>query len=149
VQLDELLADAADFYAPEAEARAQSFNVSVTNCTIEGDRDLLFQAVTNLIDNAIKFAPEGGQIRADLTTSDAAAILQVRDNGPGVSEEHRPRLKERFFRAPATDATRGTGLGLTLVDAIVNAHGGTLTFSGGPGDFAVSMRLPFVRRAAV
>lgn len=148
VQLDEILADAADFYAPEAEARGQSFTVSVAPCTVEGDRDLLFQAVANLIDNALKFAPEGGQVRADLTVGGAAATLAVRDNGPGVPEELRPRLKERFFRAPGTEAKSGTGLGLTLVNAIAQAHGGSLKFSGGPGDFAASLCLPLARGAA-
>jgi signal transduction histidine kinase len=147
VQVDEILADAADFYAPEAEARGQSFNISVVPCMVEGDRDLLFQAVTNLIDNAIKFAPEGGQVRVDLTTAETEATVAVVDSGPGVAEEHWPRLAERFFRAPGAEAKDGTGLGLTLAKAIVEAHGGRLRFSGRPGAFTVAMILPLQARA--
>ena len=66
VQLDELVADAIEFYAPEAEARQQAIGASVTPCTIVGDRNLIFQAIANLLDNAMKFAPEAGEVHADL-----------------------------------------------------------------------------------
>ena len=70
------------------------------------------------------------------------AKLTVRDSGPGVDPEHRGRLTERFFRAPGSEAVAGTGLGLTLVDAIVTAHHGTLEFIGDGEGFAAVVQLP-------
>lgn len=142
VALDELVGDAVEFYAPEAEARRQSIGAAVTPCTIVGDRNLIFQAIANLLDNALKFAPEGGEVRADLEVEGSFAKLTVRDTGPGVEAEHRDRLTERFFRAPGSEAVAGTGLGLTLVEAIVSAHQGTLEFSSDNGGFSAFMRLP-------
>ena len=142
VKLDELVGDAVEFYAPEAETRRQVIGASVTPCTIVGDRNLIFQAIANLLDNALKFAPEGGEVRADLEVAGKMAKLTVRDSGPGVEAEHRGRLTERFFRAPGSEAVAGTGLGLTLVDASVTAHQGTLEFIGDGEGFAAVVRLP-------
>ena len=142
VQLDELVSDAVEFYAPEAEARKHALGASVTPCTIVGDRNLIFQAIANLLDNALKFAPDGGEVRADLEVEGRTAKLTVRDSGPGVEAEHRGRLTERFFRAPGSEAVPGTGLGLTLVGAIVAAHQGTLEFVDEGGGFAAVVRMP-------
>lgn len=142
VQLDELVADAIEFYAPEAEARGQDIAAGLVPCRVSGDRDLLFQAVTNLLDNAIKFAPEGGSVRARLHVEGSVVVLRVSDTGPGVAEPHRVRLSERFFRAPGSERVSGTGLGLTLTEAIVSAHHGTLAFDGSAGDFSAIVKLP-------
>jgi len=142
VQLDELVHDAVEFYAPEAETRKQSIGAAVTPCTVVGDRNLIFQAVANLLDNALKFAPEGGEVRVDLEVEGNVAKLTVRDSGPGVDAEHRERLTERFFRAPGVEAVAGTGLGLTLVQAIVTAHHGTLEFLDDGGGFSAVVSIP-------
>ena len=142
VALDELVSDAVEFYAPEAESRHQSLGVSVAPCIVVGDRDLIFQTVANLLDNAIKFAPERGEVRADLEVEGRMAKLTVLDNGPGVEEADRARLTERFFRAPGSEMVAGTGLGLTLANAIVTAHQGSLNFEGSAGRFAAILRLP-------
>ncbi len=142
VQLDELVHDAVEFYAPEAESRKQSISAAVTPCTIVGDRNLIFQAVANLLDNALKFAPAEGEVRADLEVEGRTAKLTVRDTGPGVDAEHRERLTERFFRAPGSEAVAGTGLGLTLVQAIVAAHQGMLEFGDGGEGFAAVVKMP-------
>lgn len=146
VQLDELVADAVEFYAPEAEARGQDIAANLSPCEVSADRDLLFQAVTNLLDNAIKFAPRGGSVRARLEIDGPMALLKISDTGPGVADEHRTRLSERFYRAPGSEGVGGTGLGLTLTEAIVTAHQGNLAFSGGAGDFTAEVRLPLVIR---
>lgn len=143
VQLDELVADAIDFYAPEAEARGQDIAAGLDPCRITGDRDLLFQAVANLLDNAIKFAPPGGSVRVRLEAEGPSALLAISDTGPGVAEEHRGKLSERFYRAPGSENVAGTGLGLTLASAIIGAHDGTLSYAGSAGDFAVIIQLPF------
>ena len=144
VQLDQLVGDAVEFYAPEAEARRQTIGASVTRCTVIGDRNLIFQAIANLIDNALKFAPEGGEVRADLEVEGSMAKLTVRDSGPGVEPEYHGRLTERFFRAPGAESVAGTGLGLTLVQAIVAAHQGTLEFADEGEGFAATVRIPLV-----
>jgi signal transduction histidine kinase len=142
VQLDALVSDAVELYEPEAEARQQRLSLSVTPCTVTGDRNLLFQAISNLIDNAIKFAPKGGEVSVELAANRGAATVKVTDSGPGVAEEHRERLTERFFRAPGSEAVAGTGLGLTLAQAIAEAHAGKLLFDGRAGAFSVALQLP-------
>lgn len=142
VQLDELVADAVEFYTPESEARGQDIAANLAPCRVSGDRDLLFQAVINLLDNAIKFAPQGGAVRVRLEIEGAMALLTISDTGPGVAEEHRSQLSERFYRAPGSESIGGTGLGLTLTEAIVTAHQGALGFTGDAGDFSVELRLP-------
>ena len=146
VQLDELVSDAIEFYLPEAEAKGQDIAASLTPCLIIGDRDLLFQAVANLLDNAIKFAPESGSIRTRLEIDGSSALLRISDTGPGVAPEHRERLTERFYRAPGSDAVAGTGLGLTLADAIATAHMGKLSFAGEGEGFEAILRLPLPER---
>jgi signal transduction histidine kinase len=142
IQLDELVHDAVEFYAPEAEARKQAIGAAVVPCSVVGDRNLIFQAIANLLDNALKFAPAGGEVRVDLEVEGRTAKLTVRDSGPGVDAEHRERLTERFFRAPGSESVAGTGLGLTLVQAIVAAHQGTLEFVDEGGGFAAVVRMP-------
>ena len=142
IQLDELVSDAVEFYAPEAETRQQSIGAAVVPCLIVGDRNLIFQAVANLIDNALKFAPPKGEVRADLEVEGPMAKLTMRDSGPGVDQEHHNRLTERFFRAPGSEGVAGTGLGLTLVEAIVTAHKGRLEFAGDARGFAAIIWLP-------
>jgi signal transduction histidine kinase len=142
VMLNELVADAVELYLPEAEARQQALTMDLDPCTISCDRDLLFQAVVNLIDNALKFAPPSGRIGVRSRCSHSAASLIVKDSGPGVPEEYRPRLTERFFRAPETNAIPGSGLGLALANAIIATHDGELSFSGPAGAFEALVKLP-------
>ena len=142
VQLDELIGDAVEFYEPEAEARRLKLRLSVTPSTVAGDRNLLFQAVSNLLDNAIKFGLAGGDVSVDLTADQTHANLTVTDSGPGVGEDHFERLTEQFFRAPGREGVPGTGLGLSLVKAIAAAHDGKLSFGGRPGAFKVMLAIP-------
>ena len=142
VQLDALVGDAVELYEPESEARGQHLSLTVDPCTVMGDRNLLFQAIANLLDNAIKFAPDGGEIGVELAVAGSEATVTVTDSGPGVGEQHQPRLTERFFRAPGSEDVTGTGLGLTLANAIAEAHDGTLTFGGSAGAFRAALSLP-------
>ena len=82
------------------------------------------------------------RMRVDVVAEFYARVQPVPGSGPGVDEEFRSRLTERFFRAPGSEGVAGTGLGLTLVQAIVNAHRGLLEFHDVDGDFAVIVRLP-------
>lgn len=107
--------------------------------TVAGDREELYEVVENLIDNAIKYGAEGGDIEIALGPATARpgfdAAFTVTDHGPGVAPEHVPRLTERFYRVDAESSRRkrGTGLGLAIVKHIVNRHHGQLQIRSQPG----------------
>jgi signal transduction histidine kinase len=96
---------------------------------LTGDRDLLLQAVANLLDNAVKFSPAGGRIHLSALASDDALRITVADEGPGLAAADRARAGERFFRADNARATPGYGLGLSLVRAVAGLHGGELSLA--------------------
>jgi signal transduction histidine kinase len=135
IDLTLLLADAVEFHMPGAEARGQRIESDVApGLTIEGDRNLIFQAVSNLLDNAIKYGGEGGAMRVAASRDGDRVRIAIADRGPGIAPEYRERVTERFFRVPATAAEPGTGLGLALVSAIVALHKGRMEIGdAGPG----------------
>ncbi len=94
--------------------------------TVIGDRTLLRQAISNLVDNAIKYTPAGGHVSVGLETTDTEAIIHVSDNGIGIAQENLVRLFEKFYRIKRreTGHIQGTGLGLALVKSIVERHDG-------------------------
>jgi signal transduction histidine kinase len=121
-------ADAVEFYLPAAELKGVSLTYRGNGpAPTSGDPVLLAQAVSNLIDNALKYVPPGGtvSVKAERGAGDAVEIA-VADNGPGVADSEKPRLVERFYRGDASRGTPGVGLGLSLVDAVARLHGGLL-----------------------
>jgi signal transduction histidine kinase len=100
---------------------------------VNGDRPRLEQVAANLIDNAVKFTPPGGRVDVALSRQDGTARLDVRDTGPGIPPQELPRIWDRLFRGDGSRGERGLGLGLSLVRAIVEAHGGTVTVDSEPG----------------
>ncbi|WP_052401495.1 sensor histidine kinase [Muricoccus aerilatus] len=130
LDLAPLLADAAELYDAIAEARGVALRVDLPeSLPLTGDRDLLLQAVANLLDNAVKFSPAGGIIRLSAGLSAGALRITVADEGPGLSPADRARAGERFFRADSARATPGYGLGLSLVRAVAGLHGGELVLA--------------------
>ncbi|MBI0536741.1 sensor histidine kinase [Roseomonas sp. KE2513] len=130
LDLAPLLADAAELYDAIAEARGVALRVDLPeSLPLTGDRDLLLQAVANLLDNAVKFSPAGGVIRLSAGLSAGALRITVADEGPGLSPADRARAGERFFRADSARATPGYGLGLSLVRAVAGLHGGELVLT--------------------
>ena len=111
-----------------AVARAQrrghglTFDVALESYAVIGDSNELERAVTNLLDNAVKFSPDGGTIHVAL----AGGTLTVADDGPGISDEDLPRIFDRFYRSDKARNTPGTGLGLSMVDHTISSHGGTV-----------------------
>lgn len=111
-----------------------------TNAVVLGDPDLLQIALRNLVDNALRYAPEAGEIRIEIRYADGRCTLAVLDNGPGVSEATLARLGERFFRG-APGKTEGNGLGLAIVARIAELHDAHLHLANQPdGGFAVSLQ---------
>ncbi|HKK14312.1 MAG TPA: sensor histidine kinase, partial [Gammaproteobacteria bacterium] len=102
---------------------------------IRGNRELLAQAVSNLLDNAIKYTPPGGTVTVQVRTGDdGGAELAVSDTGPGIPPEAREQVTERFVRLDPARSTSGNGLGLSLVKAVAGLHGGRLVLEdSGPG----------------
>lgn len=126
LDLPEVLRDAAEFYEAMAEAREQRLETALPGNMpiVVGDRDLLLQAVANLLDNAIKFTPPGGLIRLTARETEARIEIAVSDSGPGLSPQDREHALDRFFRADASRHMPGSGLGLSLVRAVAQLHAG-------------------------
>ncbi|EJT04466.1 ATP-binding protein [Rhizobium sp. CCGE 510] len=124
VSVREIVGEIEELYEPFAEENHLTLNIDATNdIVVRGDRDLLFEALANLVDNAVKFTPEGGQINLCLMTADGKQALRISDTGPGVPEDERDLIVQRFYRSDRSRNTKGLGLGLTLVTAIVKLHG--------------------------
>ncbi|GAN76744.1 sensor histidine kinase [Acidisphaera rubrifaciens] len=124
VDLHAIATEAVAFYEPLAAWRSVTLEARATSARVRGDADLLSEALANLVDNAIKFTPEGGRISVEVAADAATATLRVRDSGPGIPEGERVRVLDRFYRAEATRHLPGSGLGLALVAAIMRLHGG-------------------------
>ncbi len=143
VDLGPLLADLAELYGAVAEEHGLSLLLEVPDTlAILGDRDLLQQAVANLLDNAIKFSPEGGVVTLSAQRTDRQVRLSVADQGPGIPEADRPRATERFFRGEAARSTPGSGLGLALVQAVALLHEGALQLDDARPGLRASLVLP-------
>ena len=134
VPLGPLVREVRDLYDPIAEDKGVTLRVEVIDeTTVHGDRDLLFEAVANLVDNAIKFTPTGGHVDVILLLSEGATVIRVKDTGPGISEIEREAVTKRFYRSDKSRRSEGLGLGLSLVAAIVKLHGFRFMISAGPG----------------
>ena len=134
VSLREMLRAVSDIYEPIAESKNIALRVGPSqHFTVRGDRDLLIEAVANLVDNAIKFTPEGGTVDLALSRGNGETIVRVTDTGCGIDEDERDSVQRRFYRSDKVRNTPGLGLGLNLVTAIVKLHGFRLSILSGPG----------------
>src|SRR6201996_269939 len=134
VEWHEILREVCDLYEPIAENKNVALHVHMRQRSeVRGDCDLLFEAVANLVDNAIKFTPEGGKVEMELARGDGETIVRVIDSGCGISEQDREAVLRRFYRSDNIRNTPGVGLGLSLVAAIVKLHGFRLAIHAGPG----------------
>jgi signal transduction histidine kinase len=135
VDLSELVASVVELYAPVSEERGIALESSVAaGAQVQGNRQLLAQALANLLDNAIKFTPDGGQIRVVLDGSGSAPQVIVEDNGPGIPADKREMVLGRRVRLDEARKFPGSGLGLSLVAAVTKLHGAHLVLDdAGPG----------------
>ncbi|MBM9401829.1 HAMP domain-containing histidine kinase [Gluconacetobacter azotocaptans] len=131
VDLNEIAADIVDLYEPIAEAKQIRLDLlpSVGPVPVYGDRDLLIEVVANLIDNAIKFTDPGGEVTLGTVRHGDGARLEVADTGIGIIPEERQAVLNRFYRSDKSRHVPGSGLGLSLVSAILRLHNATLTIS--------------------
>ena len=124
VELSAVVRDVAELYEPIAEAAGISLVVVADRpFVIEGDRDLLIEAIANIVDNAIKFSPESGKVTITLLEGEDGPVVRVVDRGAGIPQEERQAVTRRFYRSDKSRHRPGSGLGLGLVDAIVKLHG--------------------------
>ena len=135
LDLSRIVADVAEFYAPEAEARGISFTCNAPQMArMDGDPNLIFQALSNLLDNALKFTPKGGHVMLSCHETQDGWALSVNDDGVGIESDEEGRLTERFYRSRSAVGHDGVGLGLTLVAAIAKLHNGRVAFqTNNPG----------------
>ncbi len=143
VALDEVVDRAMDLYRDVADAKDVALTADASpGVVVEADRTRLEQAAANLIDNAIKYTPAGGHVSVQVRREGGFAILRVSDTGAGIPADELPHIFDRLFRGDTSRAERGLGLGLSLVKAIVEAHGGTVDVTSEPGEgsaFVISL----------
>ncbi|AJY47215.1 sensor histidine kinase [Martelella endophytica] len=136
VSLSAIVEDSAELYGPVAEEAGLALECAIEpGLSINGNRELIGQAIFNLLDNAIKYAVDGdGEkvIRLSLRKTGNEAVFTVADSGPGIPPEQIDEVKKRFVRLDASRSKPGTGLGLSLVDAVTAMHGGVFTLAPAP-----------------
>jgi len=138
VPLERLLRDLVEFYQPLAEERQQNLKLRINPpASVSGDRDLLFQAFANLLDNAIKYTPVQGRIEVDLEQRHGRPCVTITDSGPGIPANERGNVFRRFYRLEQSRGLPGNGLGLSLVAAVAKLHDIEL----GLDDNAVGLRV--------
>jgi signal transduction histidine kinase len=134
VALQDLIREVGDIYEPIAEDKQIDLRVKIDGkVEVRGDRDLLFEAIVNLVDNAVKFAPEGGRVDVELAHDGKGSVVRVTDSGPGIPQHETEAVLRRFYRSDKMRNALGVGLGLNLVAAIVKLHGFLLVIHPGPG----------------
>ncbi len=134
MDLAALAGDAIELYTPIGAERGIVLKSDLNPAHVRGDRDQLFQMLVNLLDNALKYSPERGEVAVALHATADGAVLQIDDSGPGIPEEDRERVFDRFQRLERHRGSPGIGLGLSLVRAIVHRHGGrVLLLDRAPG----------------
>ena len=141
--LADIVARAVDLYRDTADAKAVTLEAHVDSTVVVSiDRLRFEQVAANLLDNAIKYTPSGGRVDISVARENGRALLRVRDTGVGIPTSELPRIWERLFRGDQSRTERGLGLGLSLVKAVVEAHGGTVSVDSTPGagsTFTVSL----------
>ncbi|WP_281044368.1 sensor histidine kinase [Sphingomonas oryzagri] len=143
IALDPLLKSLVDLYRPLAEERGISIGLQrLPGLAVHGDRSLLFEALSNLIDNAIKFAPQNGHVALSVTSEKGSVAIEVRDNGTGIPTDQRQSVLRRFDRGSAANEIPGSGLGLSVVAAILHLHQFTLALDDAAPGLIVRILVP-------
>jgi two-component system phosphate regulon sensor histidine kinase PhoR len=146
VDVQGLLDRVAEAFRPVAERKKQQLTADVASGAgqVEADGALLERALSNLVDNALKYTPEGGKVRLWASPDGGQIAIGVQDNGMGIPEADLPRIFERFYRVDKSRSRDlgGTGLGLSIVKHIVQLHGGTISVTSSPAGSTFTLRVP-------
>lgn len=141
LRLDQIVGEAAELYEPLAEERGIRLQMQTAPAQLSGSRSLLARMVTNLLDNAIKYSPEGECVLISVTAEDSI-VLTVADNGPGVPADRRDEVLHRFARLDPSRSQPGSGIGLSIVAAAVRAHRAELELQDNKPGLRVVIRFP-------
>ena len=135
IDFADIVHDVAELYAPVFAEKRIAFTVSVPRRRVdgEGDRDLWLQALSNLVENALKYTPEGGRVELQLDDQPPRPRIRLADSGPGIPEPERENVFRRFYRLQRHRGERGSGLGLSLVGAVCDLHGAEIRLGGDRG----------------
>jgi signal transduction histidine kinase len=148
VNLRDVVEGIAELYEALAEDKGLKLEVVPSGAAfIAGNRSLISQALANLVDNAIKYTPEGGQIRVGIENSPRGVALFVADSGAGIPDSDRARVLDRFVRLEASRHSPGTGLGLSLVVAVAKLHDAKLDLSDNHPGLKATLLFPHDSRA--
>jgi signal transduction histidine kinase len=144
IDINNLIENVIDLWEPLAEEREIVLtNQTDRNIELDGNMNLLSQAISNLIDNAIKYGPNGNRINVGAKLEKDHVVLWVSDNGPGILESDKERVLERFTRLDTSRNTQGTGLGLSLVSSSIKFHNGKISLlDSNPNGLIVKLELP-------
>jgi signal transduction histidine kinase len=147
VNVSKVVEQLTEIYRDVADEKAITLSTkSLAGCAVTADENRLRQAIGNLLDNAIKYTPEGGRVSVEVQKSDGQVLVGVRDTGVGIPKEDMPHVWERLYRTDESRSRRGLGLGLSLVKAIVQAHAGQCEVESLPGAGSFfQLRLPAMR----
>jgi signal transduction histidine kinase len=150
LDLADLAREIVDLYQPEAGARGIALACNVTaGAQVRGNRQLLAQALVNLLENALKYVPTGGHVNVAVATRGPTAVLEVGDDGPGVPVEDRQRILQPFIRLERDRQQAGSGLGLSLVAAVIRLHRATIELLDHQPGLLVRCQLPRIASAAL
>ncbi|MGF6781692.1 sensor histidine kinase [Paraburkholderia sp. GAS334] len=142
VDLAAVVDDVIEFYEPTAEEKRVTLDYRRTasgSIELQGDRNLLFEAIANVVENAIKFAPEEGHVSVDLFRGAAGFGITIADDGPGIAPDERQAVLRRFYRGEASRHTPGNGLGLSLTHAVAGMHDISIRFNDVPTGCSVTL----------
>lgn len=143
VDLSALVHELGETLAPLAEDEGRILEVAVgAGVRVSGDRELIAQALINLVENALLHTPPGSRIGLQVRIDEGGALVAVSDNGPGIPEAERERVQQRFVRLEASRATSGYGLGLSLVRAVAQAHDASFTLADARPGLYAEIRFP-------
>lgn len=146
VDLTEIASEVVELFEPSAEEKSRCLTLTaVGSVQVGGDRDLLFDAIANLIDNAIKYGGVAGEVKVEVKRDDDGPVISVADHGPGIPIEERQNVLRRFYRLERSRSTPGSGLGLSLVAAVAHFHGARIEMRDNEPGLRLELHFPPTR----
>ena len=127
--MDDMISEAVDHLSRQLKHCTLEWNRSEELLFVKADARLIVQVIINLLDNAVKYAPEGSTIRIDTASGEDTVIVRIADDGPGIPDDQKGLIFDLFYSSgnPTGDSRRGLGIGLALCQSIIKAHGGTIS----------------------